>query len=383
MKACPRIVAPFSGFCSAPSRKVRKLAYMYLSCRLNGAGLALAIPLLFGQSYVFAQYQTESYPESIESSKASDRLRRIEVIGGPYLPQAEPVSGQGRIVIYRGHDGQSGAASVFVGGRYHASLVPGAWSRLCFSTGSVGVAARHVEATLRPAKDSIDDHLVIEVQSRQIHYLRVTVEREGARLRAVAVPEAINDIRTAREQRHTISRVGLDCADAVPAGVLPEDLRGTHSPPDQPLAMPAQHLGVDAEAPARMARTFTLSADSLFAFGRSDRAGMTDSGVRAIDLLLERVAKEYSRVDHLHLVGHADPLGLATRNEILSVERARAVRDYINTTGLLRAPMSAEGKGSTEPVVRDCGRRPTPESIACNQPNRRVTLQVYGVLRRI
>jgi hypothetical protein len=40
------------------------------------------------------------------------------------------VSSQSRIVFYRPDDGRAGATSVFIDDRYHASLVPGAWSLL-------------------------------------------------------------------------------------------------------------------------------------------------------------------------------------------------------------------------------------------------------------
>jgi outer membrane protein OmpA-like peptidoglycan-associated protein len=135
------------------------------------------------------------------------------------------------------------------------------------------------------------------------------------------------------------------------------------------------------QAPAVLAQTYTLPADTLFAFDRSDRAGMTDAGTRAIDMLLSRLQNDYSRIDRVHLIGHADPLGLPERNERLAIERAQTVRDYITQTGQLQVPLTAEGRGSREPVVRYCGNSATAQAIACNLPNRRVAVQVTGVRR--
>ena len=287
------------------------------------------------------------YPAVMESKSAGGQAM-IEVLGERYAQLPAVAAGQSRIVVYRLPDARTGATSIFVNDRYHTSLVPGAWSQLCHASGNVELATRQMNAATRPAKDRYDAISSLQLQSGQVHYLRVSEAGNTPLLRPVPLAQALQEIANTRMQLHTVSRVAQDC--------------------------------MEASAPV-VAQTYTLAADTLFAFDRSDRAGMTDAGTRAIDALLANLQRDYSRIDRVHLVGHADPLGLYERNERLAIERANTVRQYISQTGLLQAPMTAEGRGSREPVVRHCGPTATPQAIACNLPNRRVAVEVTGQRR--
>ena len=119
----------------------------------------------------------------------------------------------------------------------------------------------------------------------------------------------------------------------------------------------------------------------MFAFARSDLAGLTGEGRRVIEQLLERLRSDYSRIERLHIIGHADPLGDVAYNERLSIDRATTVRLYIDNTARLGVPTSVESRGSRELVVTDCARANTAQARACNQPNRRVVIEVTGQRR--
>ncbi len=292
----------------------------------------------------------EAYPAVIESRSAGGQ-GRIEVLGGRFVQPTAVASTQSRIVLYRMDDGLPGATSIFVNDRYHDSLAPGAWSQLCYSTGPVELATRHMQAATQAARDRYDAISALTLRGGQVHYLRVDMNSPQPLLRPIPATQALQEIANTREQLHTVSRVAEPCTEVT-----------------------------TAVAPAAP-QTYTLAADTLFAFDRSDRAAMTDAGTRAIDLLLARLGQDYSRIDRVHLIGHADPLGRPERNERLAIERAQTVRDYIAATGRLQAPMTAEGRASREPVVRHCGSTATPQAIACNQPNRRVAVEVTGVRR--
>lgn len=291
-----------------------------------------------------AQAQQGNYPAVIEAPGVGGEAR-IDVLGERFVRLPAVANNQSRIVVYRLPDNRAGATSVFVNDRYHASLVPGAWSQLCYSTGPAEISARQMEAATRPAKDRYDTISAINLQPGQVHYLRVSDANNRPVLHPVPAAQALQEIANTRLQLHTVSRVAQDCVEGF------------------------------------VAQTYTLPADTLFAFDRSDRAGMTDAGTRAIDLLLSRMQNDYSRIDRVHLIGHADPLGRPERNERLAIERANTVRDYITQTGQLRVPLTAEGRSSREPVVRHCGPTATPQAIACNQPNRRVAVEVTGQRR--
>ncbi len=291
--------------------------------------------------------RNDSFPAVVEAPSVAGGVARIQVLGGSFAQGAPVVSSQSRLVLYRLEDNRPGATSVFVNDRYHTSLVAGAWSQLCYSSGPVELGARQMEAVTRMAKDPYDAISALNLQPGQTHYMRVSDVNGRPVLRPVVSTQALQEIASTREQQHTVSRVAQVCK----------------------------------EGPPLTPQVYTLSADTLFEFDRSDRAGMTDAGTRAIDLLLSRLQGEFSRIDRVHLIGHADPLGKPERNEVLGMERAQTVREYIVRTSQIQAPITTEGRSSREPMVRNCGPLPTPQSVACNLPNRRVAVEVTGLRR--
>lgn len=312
--------------------------------------LALAGACLLGTQSLHAQPQSNLYPTIIESTSAGGQAR-IDVLGERFAQLPAVASSQSRIVLYRSANSLNGATSIFVNNRYHDSLVPGAWSQLCYSSGPAELAARHVQTGTRPAKDRYDSISALNLLPGQVHYLRVSNNNRPV-IEPVPSAQALQELASTREQVHTVSRVAQDCQEVAPP--------------------------VMASAPVS---TYTLAADTLFEFDRSDRAAMLQAGTRAIDLLMYNIQRDYSRIERLHLIGHADPLGPFERNERLSIERANTVRDYITQSGLIQAPVTAEGRSSREPVVRHCGSVATPQAIACNLPNRRVAVEVTGIRR--
>jgi outer membrane protein OmpA-like peptidoglycan-associated protein len=128
-------------------------------------------------------------------------------------------------------------------------------------------------------------------------------------------------------------------------------------------------------------QSITLAADALFAFGRSDINAMSPMGRASLDALVQRLRSEYIKLDRLHIIGHADPIGNAFSNERLSMDRAQTVRDYLMQSGLNTIQITSEGKGSREPVAGQCGLTATPDAIACHAPNRRVVIEIIGARR--
>jgi outer membrane protein OmpA-like peptidoglycan-associated protein len=253
----------------------------------------------------------------------------------------------------------AGATSIFINGGYHTSLVRGAYSELCYSPQRIEVAARQIQVGQRP-KDQPDTTVSLQASGGKNFYIRVQEQNGRPSLQVVTALQAENELVGKREQIHTISRVHQDCID-VPR------------PPVMAVAPVAPVL----EAPKR----HTLSADSLFMSVRSDRNGMNPEGLVAIDRLVTQLNKDYVRIDALTIVGHADPLGNNALNERLARERAETVRAYIESNLQINAPISAVGRGSSELVVKTCSRQRTPEARLCNQPNRRVDVEVSGLRR--
>ncbi len=280
----------------------------------------------------------------------------IHTFGQKFAQAAQVVDSQTRMVFYRTRQSSSvpGAASVYVNGAYHASIIPGGYSELCMPPGNTELGLKSVEVG-RNVKDTLDTITVIRNAGGQSQYFRVQeVGRGRQMLQPVQTAQALREIEGAREQTHTISRV--------------------------PGA--SECIGNPSPAPAPVApQTITLAADALFAFGRSDLAAMSPQGRASLDALVARLRNEYIQIDRLNVIGHADPLGQPGPNERLSIERAQTVRDYLIQAGLSGARITSEGRGDREPVVMQCGRVATPQAITCHAPNRRVVIDIAGARR--
>lgn len=285
---------------------------------------------------------------------------RIDVLGDVFAPLTNIGASQSRIVVYRTTNTQQlpGATGVFIQGQYHTSLVPGGYSQLCLPPGQFEVGARQFRVG-QSARDNYDTVTAIALPPAQTQYLTVVESSGRPVMKPVTAAQALQELGTTRLQVHTISRVTqAQKCEAVAAPVV-----------------------VPVVAPVVQPEQFILSTDTLFAFGRSDLNGLTASGRESLDMLTERIRKDYARVDSVHVVGHADPLGSPDFNERLSLNRANTVRQYLKSNGQITAPVTAEGKGARQLVETGCGRLPTSASIACNQVNRRVVTEVTGQRR--
>lgn len=285
---------------------------------------------------------------------------RIDVLGDVFAPLTNIGASQSRIVVYRTTNTQQlpGATGVFIQGQYHTSLVPGGYSQLCLPPGQFEVGARQFRVG-QSARDNYDTVTAIALPPAQTQYLTVVESSGRPVMKPVTAAQALQELGTTRLQMHTISRVTqAQKCEAVAAPVV-----------------------VPVVAPVVQPEQFILSTDTLFAFGRSDLNGLTASGRKSLDMLTERIRKDYARVDSVHVVGHADPLGSPDFNERLSLNRANTVRQYLKSNGQITAPVTAEGKGARQLVETGCGRLPTSASIACNQVNRRVVTEVTGQRR--
>ncbi|MBT2325148.1 OmpA family protein [Variovorax paradoxus] len=134
---------------------------------------------------------------------------------------------------------------------------------------------------------------------------------------------------------------------------------------------PVERIAEKVAVPQRV----ELSADALFAFGRSGQADLLPQGRRELDTLAAglRSGRETSR---LRITGHTDRLGSTSFNEQLSLARATTVRDHLVQAGVPARGMQVQGKGETEPKVQ-CEQKKREELIACLAPNRRVEIEVY------
>lgn len=119
-----------------------------------------------------------------------------------------------------------------------------------------------------------------------------------------------------------------------------------------------------------------LSADALFHFDSASLAGLI--GRNTLDRLATDIQSQNIDVEIIRVVGHTDRLGNEDYNQKLSEERADTVADYLRNKGLLGS-IETQGMGPKVPVTTECqGRRATPELIKCLQPDRRVSIELWG-----
>jgi OmpA-OmpF porin, OOP family len=141
-----------------------------------------------------------------------------------------------------------------------------------------------------------------------------------------------------------------------------------------------------APAPAPVIRevtkeTFVILADALFQFDKSGRDQMLPGGKERLAAVANRL-KSYQSIATLTISGHTDRLGSDDYNDPLSQQRAATALEYMNSLGVKADRVTAIGKGKREPVTTQCGANlPRAQQVICLQPDRRVTIEVTGVVK--
>ena len=133
----------------------------------------------------------------------------------------------------------------------------------------------------------------------------------------------------------------------------------------------------DAKASATALQRYTLSADALFAFDKSNPHDLNAQGKTDLDNLVRKL-KSFDRLNAVNVMGHTDYLGSDEYNQGLSQRRAETVRQYLISQGLPAGKIRAVGLGERQPVKQCAATANRAELIACLQPNRRVEIEVDG-----
>jgi hypothetical protein len=118
-----------------------------------------------------------------------------------------------------------------------------------------------------------------------------------------------------------------------------------------------------------------FDAGALFDF---DAYQLRPEGRAALDDFLGRL--KGTSLGMIRAVGHADRLGSEGYNQILSEDRAEAVKAYLVSKGIEPDRVRAEGRGTRQPVTKpgECADRKNAKVIACLQSDRRVGIEVAG-----
>lgn len=121
-----------------------------------------------------------------------------------------------------------------------------------------------------------------------------------------------------------------------------------------------------------------LSTDAIFNFGKSSLNDILPTGRISLDQLVSRINSNNSHVKNIVVTGFTDRLGDDTYNYRLGLERADAVKKYIQGNGI-SSPITIVSAGKSMPLTNCIGYRPTENLITCLQPDRRVTVDIFWV----
>ena len=136
-----------------------------------------------------------------------------------------------------------------------------------------------------------------------------------------------------------------------------------------------------AAVPVASKETYVLLTDALFKFDKSGVSDMLPGGQQRLADVAQRL-KAYKSIQTLTVVGHTDRLGSDAYNNKLSLARAKTVQAYLETLGVKSAASSGQGRGESEPVSKNCSSKLSrAQQIQCLQPDRRVTIDVAGIVR--
>jgi len=140
----------------------------------------------------------------------------------------------------------------------------------------------------------------------------------------------------------------------------------------QPVA--ARSGDFDVKKPAIVTLVWTES----FEF---NRAAITPNVRAKIDNDVLPKLKDFAEVRYINVNGHTDMLGSPTYNQQLSEKRAEAVRAYLVAQGASAEKIEVYGYGKVHPVKSCREARGRKAMIECNAPNRRVQIEIQGLLK--
>lgn len=254
--------------------------------------------------------------------------------------QAQIPSGEARLVLYRSNkENKSGSPIVRIDDHIVGALNPGQYLVSSICQGSNQLVISHREGDTQPLT------LNVPAKPGETLYLRVwELTDNHFDAERVASSTAKQELKKAKHISYLVNRKEHACKPEEPQPVLIKEVE--------------------------------LSADALFQFDSATLAGLI--GRNTLDQLALDIQQHNIDVEIIRVVGHTDRLGNEKYNQELSEQRATTVANYLRNKGL-RGSIETQGMGPTVPVTTECqGRRATPELIKCLQPDRRVSIELWG-----
>ena len=262
-----------------------------------------------------------------ENARASDSQPKYGVnkpLGDTYAEVRSVADEQTRIVFYRASARDAaGVISVYLNGRYHASLQKDAFTVVCFIGKKTDVRTRYLPNHSADIRPELDTHFAIAMSGGESVYLRITeIAGNTSRIDPVTAQVALKDLTDAQQQMHTLSRVpnAQTCREA-------EETRFAFDP-----------------------NIITFGSDAIFEHRKTEIHAISTQGRQELKQIVEKINVKYKtfKAVKVHVVGFADDEADDTLNRRISEERAKSVRAFFKAQGLRSTTLTHEGRGAEE-----------------------------------
>ncbi|MCP1773044.1 outer membrane protein OmpA-like peptidoglycan-associated protein [Neisseria perflava] len=258
--------------------------------------------------------------------------------------QEQVAEGDTNLVFFRGETGDpKKAVNIYVNGEYHTSLQQDGYSQLevCAQPQRIGA---YVTGTDNRYEGKATGGQTYELPNGQVAYFRVVDDEAGqAVLQPVDAETAKSEIHGDKYQNNTLSRV---------------DKESTCAP--------------------RELKKYVLNAAVLFPFNKSDSKSILSKGRNELAAIANDIRQHPGNIVRVEVIGHTDPDGKAEYNQKLSEKRAQSIAQLLAESGVARDKIQAIGRGESELLVSGCKQKNRAARQACNQPNRRVEIKLFG-----
>lgn len=158
--------------------------------------------------------------------------------------------------------------------------------------------------------------------------------------------------------------------------VLTVEAKATPSPA---LAAPIVDFTPARPVATLPAQRVVLSADGMFAFGKSGLESLATAGHERLVALASQLKQNTAGLVSVVVTGYTDHIGSSVANQALSQARADTVRGFLMLQGLDGKLIRSYGAGESQPLVQCNGQTPMAEQVQCLQPNRRIEVEAIAV----
>ena len=139
----------------------------------------------------------------------------------------------------------------------------------------------------------------------------------------------------------------------------------------------------ETQQPQITTEKISLDQDLLFQFNGSTLENLLPGGLQNLENILLNIENKYDYVTLIHIIGHTDQIGDSEKNNALGLARAQTIKQYLIQLNIPEELISYSSAGETQPITDGCNNiKNATQRKTCLQPDRRVDLEISGVLKK-